>query len=1189
MDDVLVSVIVPVFNTEKYLKKCIESILNQSLRNIEIIFIDDGSTDNSLTIIEEYAKKDKRIKIISKLNEGQGIARNMGITEACGQYIAFIDSDDFVEKDMLEKLYNTSKKNNLDICMCKISTYDEVTQDINNDLWYYSLGVFNDFKKRVFNHEDTIEFTCEISVTPVNKLYRRVFLLENNCLFAENYIFEDELFFYDVYLNAKRVSVVHENLYYYRVNRIGSTVKSVDKNYSDILSIFKLIMVKLIELNYWKQYKIYFSNRFLHLILWRYSQSSYMYKESFYYNFKEILQDLLKDNEIYDNLSLNVKSRILKILNSKDFDEFQVLDRNKLFSIVMACYNVEDYIEDAINSLIGQSIGFVSNIELIIVDDGSSDDTSEICKNFVNEYPDNIFYFYQKNHGQASARNFGLNYIHGKYVNFLDADDMFSANTLYNVYEFFENNSVGIDFVSIPIFFFERSSGSHILNYKYDKSGIIDLDENWDYIQLSSSSAFFKSELFKKFSFDENLINSEDSIMVNKMLLNNSKYGVVKNAAYKYRKRYNLSSTIDLSSHSPEFYISRLKNYFFKLIDYSLSKKGYVPKFIQFLLVYELQWLLVGNYKSILNHDELEKFHSYIKDIFSYIEDDVIMNVKPLNMAYLFFKLKYGAVNQIFEKNDVLISVNDVIIDKISNYRVYIDIIEIRNNNLYISGFFKSPFDKSKLNVYCINKKNKFFANFVEYDTREDNNYENVLNFDFKIPLSNEKSISKIYITYDDGQNSIKFSPEIEFFNHARLSKKSNYSVYNNYFLEFKNNSFFISNYFYLKMVWHEICILFNILMKRESYWTSAISFRLIYLLLYPFYKKKTIFLFMDRRDGADDNAEHLFKYASKINDGIEKYFTVNIDSKDFKRLNSLDNILPFYSIKQRLIYLFSDVVISSHPDENVLNPFLGKNVQLYSGLITSEKVFLQHGVTKDNISSWLRKYDKNLSLLVTVSDIEKKSFHDYNYNYDDDIVQVLGFPRFDNLNNAVDKKQILIMPSWRGSLSGLNSKQIKNSNYFKTINSLVNNKELIRVLNKYGYDMIFKPHPNVYRFIDLFDHDEYVIFDNNSTYQELFNTSSLLITDFSSVAFDFAYLKKPILYYQFDDYNFSERYFDYETMGFGEVTNNERDLIYLIENYLKNDCRIKKVYSKRSDDFFKYNDNNNCYRVYNVISKKYL
>ena len=196
--------------------------------------------------------------------------------------------------------------------------------------------------------------------------------------------------------------------------------------------------------------------------------------------------------------------------------------------------------------------------------------------------------------------------------------------------------------------------------------------------------------------------------------------------------------------------------------------------------------------------------------------------------------------------------------------------------------------------------------------------------------------------------------------------------------------------------------------MKRESYWTSAISFRLIYLLLYPFYKKKTIFLFMDRRDGADDNAEHLFKYASKINDGIEKYFTVNIDSKDFKRLNSLDNILPFYSIKQRLIYLFSDVVISSHPDENVLNPFLGKNVQLYSGLITSEKVFLQHGVTKDNISSWLRKYDKNLSLLVTVSDIEKKSFHDYNYNYDDDIVQVLGFPRFDNLNNAFMERVIV-------------------------------------------------------------------------------------------------------------------------------------------------------------------------------------
>ena len=118
------------------------------------------------------------------------------------------------------------------------------------------------------------------------------------------------------------------------------------------------------------------------------------------------------------------------------------------------------------------------------------------------------------------------------------------------------------------------------------------------------------------------------------------------------------------------------------------------------------------------------------------------------------------------------------------------------------------------------------------------------------------------------------------------------------------------------------------------------------------------------------------FKYASSRDDNIKKYFTVLQDSKDYGRLTSrYENVLPFYSIKQRVIYLFADKIISSHPDENILNPFYGKNGDLYSGFITSEKYFLQHGVTKDNISRWLRKFDKDLSLIVTVSDMERQSF----------------------------------------------------------------------------------------------------------------------------------------------------------------------------------------------------------------------
>ena len=195
MSSIAVSIIIPVFNTEKYLSKCLDSVCNQTLENIEIICIDDGSTDNSLSILKEYAERDNRIKIISKKNEGQGVARNLGICQAKGEYIGFVDSDDFVTHNMFDTLYKKSKKYNLDLVMCKVASFNEISKEINDSLWYYSLGVFKGFQKNIFNHIDTFEFTCVISVTPYNKLYKRELLINKSILFPENLIFEDEVFF----------------------------------------------------------------------------------------------------------------------------------------------------------------------------------------------------------------------------------------------------------------------------------------------------------------------------------------------------------------------------------------------------------------------------------------------------------------------------------------------------------------------------------------------------------------------------------------------------------------------------------------------------------------------------------------------------------------------------------------------------------------------------------------------------------------------------------------------------------------------------------------------------------------------------------------------------------------------------------------------------------------------------------
>ena len=1197
MNPIAISVVIPVFNTECYLSTCLDSVLNQTLENIEVICIDDGSTDNSLEILKKYQKKDNRVKIISKDNEGQGVARNIGISEAIGEYIAFVDSDDFIKKTMLEKLYNSCKNNNLDLVMCKVASFDELSNEINDSLWYYSLGVFNDFEKRVFSHKDTLEFTCEISVTPYNKLYKTSLIKKYDINFAENLIFEDEVFFYDVYLKAKKVSIVDETLYYYRINRAESTVgKTANKDYSDIVPIFKLIIEKFKETNTWDDYKISVSNRFIHLMLWRYSQTSKKFRKNFFYSLKELLVELLLDNTINDNLSLKVKHRVDLLINASDYEDFSTKDKNKLFSIVMACYNVENYVSDAIESVINQSFGFESNIELILVDDGSVDETSKICLEYVKNYPDNIKYFHQENQGQAVARNFGLKHINGKYINFLDSDDTLRADTLEHVFIFFEKYYNDVDLVSIPIRFFERQKGDHILNYKYKNDKIVDLNKYWCYPQLSASSAFFKSELFDKFQFDTNVVSSEDSIMINKILLEKMAYGVVKKGAYNYRKRFDESSTIDTSNKTIRFYNNRLKDYFIYLIDYSIEKCHIVPKFLQYTIIYDIQWLFSKElFRLLSEYNESEEFYNNLKYISTYLDDEIILKHKnvSLNIKNYLLKCKYDVETSIkIENNDVVIYVGNIILDRLSIHKFWLDIIEIKNNILYISGMFKSFFNKENIKIILIKETNKnineYESKFVDYNDRISDDFsESIINFDFKVPLSNgEQSIFKLYVKYYSSTD-VLVNLSIDFLSHARMSKVSNYSIWNDYFIKYEGNEFCVTNYSYFRMLKSESLVLKNIFIKKGPYWTSALIFRFIYLLLFPFYRNKKIWLFMDRRYQADDNAEHLYKYSIKQNDGIKKYFTIYRDSKDFARLKKLGNIIPFYSIKQRLIYLFADKVISSHPDENILNPFWGKNIKYYAGLINSGKIFLQHGVTKDDISGWLKKSDKNLELLVSVSEMELNSFYKYKYNYDRGIVQVLGFPRFDNLENISDKKQILIMPSWRENLSYIYKSQINKSEYFKKINSLINNEKLINLANKHGYKIIFKPHPLVYEFIDLFNKKNEIIFDEQSSYQELFNNSSILITDYSSVAFDFSYNKKPVVYYQYgDDYNFKKGYFNYQTMGFGEVTSDESELLHIIENYLINNCEMKDIYKKRVDKFYMFNDKDNSKRVYGAIRK---
>ena len=294
-----ISVIVPVYNVEKYLRQSLDSILNQTFSNIEIICVNDGSTDNSREILEEYKKKDSRIKIVDKKNGGLSSARNAGLKVATAEYISFIDSDDWVERTMLEKLYNSMTSLDTDITICAVHQYDEQKQAIDDSNPYYTLGYFDEsFDNRAFSYKDVKPFIMDVCVMAWNKLYRRSLIDRCNAEFPDGKIFEDGPFFFTIFFKTQRVSIVRDFLYNYRINRKGSIVQKAGKKFLDIIDVVELMYNAIKDLPDFDEIKNEFYIRKADDIVYRYELIKFFHRFSF--SRKLRTKKFLFDSEIFD-------------------------------------------------------------------------------------------------------------------------------------------------------------------------------------------------------------------------------------------------------------------------------------------------------------------------------------------------------------------------------------------------------------------------------------------------------------------------------------------------------------------------------------------------------------------------------------------------------------------------------------------------------------------------------------------------------------------------------------------------------------------------------------------------------------------------------------------------------------------------------------------------------------------------
>ena len=293
----LISVIIPVYNVEKYLHQCLDSIINQTLKEIEIICVDDGSTDKSLEILKEYAKKDKRIIILQQQNQYAGVARNTGLKIAKGKYLSFLDSDDFFELNMLEEMYNKAEQDQSDIVICGWYSYNDKKQEVVKATPINPVFVkTSPFSGKDLN--DNLFILCKPNAW--TKLYNHEFFLKHNLEFENCRVYNDMTCVYLSLAVAKKISILDKCYVYYRNNQNSNLTSQWNNNFDGVLYAVNQLEIKLKHAGLY----YYFQKAFIKNMCKR-IQSRYLHmSEESHPKAKQLAQKMLSP-DLYNALHLD--------------------------------------------------------------------------------------------------------------------------------------------------------------------------------------------------------------------------------------------------------------------------------------------------------------------------------------------------------------------------------------------------------------------------------------------------------------------------------------------------------------------------------------------------------------------------------------------------------------------------------------------------------------------------------------------------------------------------------------------------------------------------------------------------------------------------------------------------------------------------------------------------------------------
>ncbi len=356
--------------------------------------------------------------------------------------------------------------------------------------------------------------------------------------------------------------------------------------------------------------------------------------------------------------------------------------------------------------------------------------------------------------------------------------------------------------------------------------------------------------------------------------------------------------------------------------------------------------------------------------------------------------------------------------------------------------------------------------------------------------------------------------------------------------------------------------------------------------------KKREIYIVSERGTDARDNGYHMFKYLTQQHPELEVYYIIDKHSPDRHKVEQLGSVIFRKSWKHYLYFVGARYKISTH----VMGYAPGvpyEHTQLWKKhpILPGKHIFLQHGVINTYIPSLDRK-KINVDLFICGAK-QEYDFIKEKFGHPEGVVCYTGLARYDNLHGHTTKDQILVMPTWRTFLANLSREEFLKTDYYKTWSSVLKDQRVLELLKEKGLKLYFYPHYEMQKYIDCFEVDDpNVVIAEFAKHdvQQLLIDSKLLITDYSSVYFDFAYMRKPCIYYRFDTDSYNAKHYTGETAeynsAFGDSVSNAEEFICSLETIFKRNFVPEQKYTDKMESFFELYDDKNCERIYQAIER---